>query len=87
MPYHYEFNRHLWAGAVLDAHGIQRLTSRHPHHVHESVTEDAPNGFLVVAGDLARGSPLTPLKPRGCRLRPRRHSEIPQATTRAADVL
>lgn len=54
---HYDLNRHLWDTRVLDAHGIQLLTSRHLDHAHDlsgwTVTEVAPDGHLVEAADLA----------------------------------
>jgi len=56
MPLDYESNRHLWDEFVIDAAGVNLLTSKHLKHARDlsdwDVDEVAPDRFLVKAKDL-----------------------------------
>jgi hypothetical protein len=52
----YSNNRHLWDEYLIDAHGVQVLTSRHLEHAADLtdwlVEQIAPDRFLVSTRDL-----------------------------------
>ena len=56
LPFDFERNRHLWDEYVIDAGGINLLTSKHLAHAHDltnwTIDEVAPDRFLVRSNDL-----------------------------------